>query len=913
MVSREKDAKDAALVRSDGLRLGAEATLIRTSNPGLSMLLGLEAVKRYPHHLTYDALFGAAAECREVRTISIKDHDPRILRMSHDRKRLLTAGTAISGRGTVVIWDVQSAKPLVTWEGYGPGLGAVVWSPDDRKIAVTTTGDLTINYEDGQTPRTACFTNRVAYVFDSATGKDIFHLRKHDSRVVSVRFSPDGKKIVTASWDKTAKIWDADDGRLLHTLAGHQNSLLDASFSPDGNKVMTLISNQSKPVRNYGQTSISLDPGIITRKGSVGGYSGDGQPSFSIGGMKNPFAKIWDAQTGKLMTELKKKSSSIIGALFDQSVDFSPQNAWFIEGGEQIAMVLQQGVRLEDNSLGFWNAQAGGFEVRSLSPEGTVRMVMSPSRRRVAVGIGDGTHQIMDVQTGKVLYKFHNKGAVVQRFSTNESLCLLRGLDQSYQVWDIKNGKEVAAFRGHHAALGADFHPDGKTLITLGDQMLRYWSLVAIPQVARAIPTLAPDLGLKIDPRFFTPGATVSKRYVVGERNVVMRFHSSGKSLFLGTDDGQAAQWDILNGKPLAVTDFPVGGLVSHGEFNPSTEEMTIASNLDYPVDLVKSGNREPNLSALFTWNPQTGKVGRPLKMGNEGIRYFQYSPDRGRIMVVSNGRYVELAGKILKGFGSYSDKEDVVSIWDARSGARICSLVDRTGYSALPQWSLDGKNVLICPGYQSWLGWYDAATGQLSRKLEVTGDTSWKRWQHAFLTPDGKHIVARTNRSKAPLHFWNAATNEYLGASPELDSPTGARIEVSPRSDMLAITDGRYVHLIDFHYRRIWKTLSGHEKQVNCMVFSADGQFLLTGSEDASAALWNTQTGKLVHVFKGHPEGVLNVAYSPTGTHIATQSTDQVVRVWPVDLLPLFQGRMQREFSAEEKARYELVPTVEK
>ena len=57
--------------------------------------------------------------------------------------------------------------------------------------------------------------------------------------VNSAEFSPDGKRIVTASGDNTARIWDAETGKLLHTLTGHEDRVNSAEFSPDGKRIVT--------------------------------------------------------------------------------------------------------------------------------------------------------------------------------------------------------------------------------------------------------------------------------------------------------------------------------------------------------------------------------------------------------------------------------------------------------------------------------------------------------------------------------------------------------------------------------------------------------------------------------------------------------------------------------------------------
>ena len=84
-------------------------------------------------------------------------------------------------------------------------------------------------------------------------------LEDHTCGVRSAAFSPDGKKIVTASYDKTAKIWDASTGECLHTLEGHTNWVCSAAFSPDGKKIVTAsYDNTAKiwqlfPAHNFDQ------------------------------------------------------------------------------------------------------------------------------------------------------------------------------------------------------------------------------------------------------------------------------------------------------------------------------------------------------------------------------------------------------------------------------------------------------------------------------------------------------------------------------------------------------------------------------------------------------------------------------------------------------------------------------------
>lgn len=90
---------------------------------------------------------------------------------------------------------------------------------------------------DGKYVVTACY-DTTARLWDASRGTPL-HVFKHDGGVFAVSFSPDGKRIVTACSDRTARIWDTQNGQLLRQLKGHENQVSRAVFSPDGTLVAT--------------------------------------------------------------------------------------------------------------------------------------------------------------------------------------------------------------------------------------------------------------------------------------------------------------------------------------------------------------------------------------------------------------------------------------------------------------------------------------------------------------------------------------------------------------------------------------------------------------------------------------------------------------------------------------------------
>ena len=69
-----------------------------------------------------------------------------------------------------------------------------------------------------------------------SNGKALLTLRGHTSIISSVTFSPDGKRLATGSYDRTAKIWDLRSGKPIITLEGHNDEITCVAFSSDGQR-----------------------------------------------------------------------------------------------------------------------------------------------------------------------------------------------------------------------------------------------------------------------------------------------------------------------------------------------------------------------------------------------------------------------------------------------------------------------------------------------------------------------------------------------------------------------------------------------------------------------------------------------------------------------------------------------------
>uniref|UniRef100_A0A453A5F6 Uncharacterized protein n=7 Tax=Triticinae TaxID=1648030 RepID=A0A453A5F6_AEGTS len=76
---------------------------------------------------------------------------------------------------------------------------------------------------------------------------------------------------------------------------------------------------------------------------------------------------------------------------------------------------------------------------------------------------------------------------------------------------------------------------------------------------------------------------------------------------------------------------------------------------------------------------------------------------------------------------------------------------------------------------------------------------------------------------------------------------------------------------------------MTGHQKVVNHVYFSPDGQWLASASFDKSVKLWNGITGKFVAAFRGHVADVYQISWSADSRLLLSGSKDSTLKVWDI------------------------------
>src|SRR5262249_38640402 len=115
------------------------------------------------------------------------------------------------------------------------------------------------------------YTDRVVRIWDVGTGKELRVLGGHKDHVVGISFSPDSRRLLTVSWDKSGHIWDVITGKQLAEIGGGPAALEAGSFDPSGKRILT-VSHGLDRNASYGDDPRDknppkvVDPPLATRQ-----------------------------------------------------------------------------------------------------------------------------------------------------------------------------------------------------------------------------------------------------------------------------------------------------------------------------------------------------------------------------------------------------------------------------------------------------------------------------------------------------------------------------------------------------------------------------------------------------------------------------------------------------------------------
>ncbi|MBL4757307.1 MAG: WD40 repeat domain-containing protein [Rhizobiales bacterium] len=159
---------------------------------------------------------------------------------SPDGSSVLTA----SADKTARLWDIATGNQVAVFTGSEGEVYHAVFSPDGSSV-LTASYDHTARLWD--IGNNADFSTREGFatIFETEPAAQDSIFMGHEGVVNSAVFSPDGTRVLTASFDRTARLWDIATGNHVAVFAGHEGVVFSAVFSPDGTRMLTASADKT--------------------------------------------------------------------------------------------------------------------------------------------------------------------------------------------------------------------------------------------------------------------------------------------------------------------------------------------------------------------------------------------------------------------------------------------------------------------------------------------------------------------------------------------------------------------------------------------------------------------------------------------------------------------------------------------
>jgi WD40 repeat protein/serine/threonine protein kinase len=672
----------------------------------------------------------------------------------------------------------------------------------------------------------------------------------HQGPVNYAEYSPDGRLVVTASYDGTAQIWDSRSGQAVGSPLRHGSNVTAAVFSPAGTLVATFSEDgtarvwdaatgqPTSPPLHHETTGerYPLAPGLgfssdeqwLVTAGPIGARLWKLGPNEPAGPLLPHLAPVNHAAfspDGKMVVTASDDKTAALWNRPDEITKVvrvqswrhpaAVKGAWFSPDSHRIATIC------DDWTASVWDVETGQ---RLFHPiKGTAPMfqaIFSPDGRWLLTASFDNTARVWDAATGEPISPplKHGAGLSMARFSPNGRQVLGATYGNVAQLWDAITGERVG-YQLHHGGfvLAATFSPDGKRVLTASqDHTARLWQLTTDGGARLSVHHERPVIDAALGP---------------GDR----------PRLLTGSHDRTAQIWDSSTGRPLGL---PI-------RLTDAVRNVALSSD---GTKALACGDRTARV-----W--KVGVPGEPERvLRHQGIVWrAAFSPDGSKVVTASD--------------------DFTAQIWDADTAAPIAPPLRHEQVVESAEFSPDGNLVATASRDRSARIWNARTGSPVSPPLMHEC-----RVYRARFSPDGSRLVTCClDATYFPRYAQLWDVRSFGPITPRLYHLDGVLDTCFSPDGKLVATGG------EDNAARVWDAQSGrpvtgwlrHQNQVISVAFSPDSRRLVTASLDGTACVWDAATGEPLSPPLRHSAQVMQAAFSGDGRSIVTASWDGTARIW--------------------------------
>jgi WD40 repeat protein len=251
--------------------------------------------------------------------------------VSSDGSFLVSAGFMTSDPSYAIV--VKDANTNDILRAFGRA-NKIALSPDDRYIA------------------SSAMSGTSWTLWNVESGEKIREVEGHKLYIQCLTFTPDGKQLLTASWDPESEVrlWDVETGELLRTFCGHEGLILALVVSPDGQYVASAGGGPDCEIRYW---DIETGECLKIFKGHrwpVRSLAFDSSGERLASGSNDCEIRIWNIESGEKTDHLTGHLSPVM------SLDFSPDGSRLLSGSGSISGGFNEAVAK------LWDIESGECE-----------------------------------------------------------------------------------------------------------------------------------------------------------------------------------------------------------------------------------------------------------------------------------------------------------------------------------------------------------------------------------------------------------------------------------------------------------------------------------------------------------------------------------------------------------------------